>query len=53
MHFLETTSSVCLNECGVFGFRYEELIDHTKSLSGRTYKLVTQLLEHAQAQATR
>ncbi|KAL0383505.1 UNVERIFIED_CONTAM: Eukaryotic translation initiation factor 3 subunit E [Sesamum calycinum] len=32
---------------------YEQLIDHTKSLSGRTYKLVNQLLEHAQAQAAR
>ncbi|XP_051152681.1 eukaryotic translation initiation factor 3 subunit E-like [Andrographis paniculata] len=32
---------------------YEQLIDHTKSLSGRTYKLVSQLLEHAQAQAAR
>ncbi|KAL2483048.1 eukaryotic translation initiation factor 3E [Forsythia ovata] len=27
---------------------YEQLIDHTKALSGRTYKLVSQLLEHAQ-----
>ncbi|CAA2971541.1 eukaryotic translation initiation factor 3 subunit E [Olea europaea subsp. europaea] len=27
---------------------YEQLIDHTKALSGRTNKLVTQLLEHAQ-----
>ncbi|XP_022864113.1 eukaryotic translation initiation factor 3 subunit E-like [Olea europaea var. sylvestris] len=27
---------------------YEQLIDHTKALSGRTHKLVTQLLEHAQ-----
>ncbi|XP_028053171.1 eukaryotic translation initiation factor 3 subunit E-like [Camellia sinensis] len=32
---------------------YEQLIDHTKGLSGRTYKLVTQLLEHAQAQPAR
>jgi translation initiation factor 3 subunit E len=32
---------------------YEQLIDHTKGLSGRTYKLVNQLLEHAQTQATR
>ncbi|XWS43106.1 hypothetical protein CRYUN_Cryun16bG0073600 [Craigia yunnanensis] len=32
---------------------YEQLIDHTKALQGRTYKLVGQLLEHAQAQATR
>uniref|UniRef100_A0A2P2LT46 Eukaryotic translation initiation factor 3 subunit E n=1 Tax=Rhizophora mucronata TaxID=61149 RepID=A0A2P2LT46_RHIMU len=32
---------------------YEQLIDHTKALSGRTYKLVSQLLEHAQAQAAR
>ncbi|KAF2308156.1 hypothetical protein GH714_035940 [Hevea brasiliensis] len=32
---------------------YEQLIDHTKALSGRTYKLVSQLLDHAQAQATR
>ncbi|VFQ72254.1 unnamed protein product [Cuscuta campestris] len=30
---------------------YEQLIDHTKALSGRTYKLVSQLLEHAQTQA--
>lgn len=33
--------------------RYEQLIDHTKGLSGRTYKLVNQLLEHAQAQTSR
>ncbi|XP_054778883.1 eukaryotic translation initiation factor 3 subunit E isoform X1 [Prosopis cineraria] len=32
---------------------YEQLIDHTKALSGRTYKLVSQLLEHAQAQSAR
>uniref|UniRef100_A0A199U9G6 PCI domain-containing protein n=1 Tax=Manihot esculenta TaxID=3983 RepID=A0A199U9G6_MANES len=32
---------------------YEQLIDHTKAISGRTYKLVGQLLEHAQAQAAR
>lgn len=32
---------------------YEQLIDHTKGLSGRTYKLVSQVLEHAQAQAAR
>lgn len=32
---------------------YEQLIDHTKVLSGRTYKLVSQLLEHTQAQAAR
>ncbi|GER25835.1 eukaryotic translation initiation factor 3subunit E [Striga asiatica] len=32
---------------------YEQLIDHTKALSGRTYKLVSQLLDHAQPQATR
>ncbi|KAL3755241.1 hypothetical protein ACJRO7_002313 [Eucalyptus globulus] len=32
---------------------YEQLIDHTKGLSGRTYKLVTQVLEHAQAQPAR
>nr|XP_043614931.1 eukaryotic translation initiation factor 3 subunit E [Erigeron canadensis] len=32
---------------------YEQLIDHTKGLSGRTYKLVNQLLEHAQAQVAR
>ncbi|GAB4843893.1 Eukaryotic translation initiation factor 3 subunit E [Ancistrocladus abbreviatus] len=32
---------------------YEQLIDHTKSLSARTYKLVGQLLEHAQAQTAR
>lgn len=34
-------------------FRYEQLIEHTKSLSGRTYKVVSQLLEHAQAQTAR
>lgn len=33
--------------------RYEQLIDHTKGLSGRTYKLVSQLMEHAQAQTAR
>ncbi|KAK6149117.1 hypothetical protein DH2020_016642 [Rehmannia glutinosa] len=32
---------------------YEQLIDHTKALSGRTYKLVSQLLEHAQGQTAR
>ncbi|KAL9409088.1 hypothetical protein AB3S75_047469 [Citrus x aurantiifolia] len=32
---------------------YEQLIDHTKGLSGRTYKLVGQLLEHAQTQTAR
>ncbi|XP_056158453.1 eukaryotic translation initiation factor 3 subunit E [Syzygium oleosum] len=32
---------------------YEQLIDHTKALSGRTYKLVTQVLEHAQTQTAR
>ncbi|XP_031278542.1 eukaryotic translation initiation factor 3 subunit E-like [Pistacia vera] len=32
---------------------YEQLIDHTKALSGRTYKLVSQLMEHAQTQAAR
>ncbi|XP_050288022.1 eukaryotic translation initiation factor 3 subunit E-like [Quercus robur] len=32
---------------------YEQLIDHTKALSGRTYKLVSQLLEHAKAQIAR
>ncbi|KAI4381525.1 hypothetical protein MLD38_007590 [Melastoma candidum] len=32
---------------------YEQLIDHTKALSGRTYKLVSQVLEHAQAQPAR
>ncbi|KAF5747967.1 eukaryotic translation initiation factor 3 subunit E [Tripterygium wilfordii] len=32
---------------------YEQLIDHTKALSGRTYKLVGQLLEHAQGQTAR
>ncbi|KAE8728942.1 Eukaryotic translation initiation factor 3 subunit E [Hibiscus syriacus] len=32
---------------------YEQLIDHTKALQGRTYKLVNQLLEHAQAQPAR
>ncbi|KAL8128683.1 hypothetical protein V2J09_017838 [Rumex salicifolius] len=30
---------------------YEQLIDHTKALSGRTYKLVTQLMEHTQSQS--
>ncbi|KAH7557266.1 hypothetical protein JRO89_XS11G0091500 [Xanthoceras sorbifolium] len=30
-----------------------QLIDHTKALSGRTYKLVGQLMEHAQAQVAR
>lgn len=37
----------------LFVLRYEQLIDHAKGLSGRTYKLVSQLLEHAQAQAAR
>ncbi|KAG5552509.1 hypothetical protein RHGRI_010556 [Rhododendron griersonianum] len=32
---------------------YEQLIDHTKAMSGRTYKLVSQLLEQAQAQPAR
>ncbi|KAE7995456.1 hypothetical protein FH972_000245 [Carpinus fangiana] len=32
---------------------YEQLIEHTKALSGRTQKLVSQLLEHAQAQPAR
>ncbi|KAG8367866.1 hypothetical protein BUALT_Bualt16G0117100 [Buddleja alternifolia] len=32
---------------------YEQLIDHTKALSGRTYNLVSQLLEHAQPQIAR
>ena len=32
---------------------YEQLIHHTKALSGRTYKLVSQILENAQAQAAR
>ncbi|KAK6778952.1 hypothetical protein RDI58_025670 [Solanum bulbocastanum] len=32
---------------------YEQLIDHTKPLSGRTYKLVSQLLEYAQTQLAR
>ncbi|KAF2617669.1 hypothetical protein F2Q68_00041678 [Brassica cretica] len=32
---------------------HEQLINHTKALSGRTYKLVTQLLEHTQGQAAR
>ncbi|XP_044469053.1 eukaryotic translation initiation factor 3 subunit E-like isoform X2 [Mangifera indica] len=32
---------------------YEQLIDHTKALSGRTYKLVSQLMEHVQTQAAR
>ncbi|KAH8506593.1 hypothetical protein H0E87_013412, partial [Populus deltoides] len=33
--------------------RYEQLIDHTKALSGRTSKLVSQILEHAQGQSAR
>ncbi|CAH8384715.1 unnamed protein product [Eruca vesicaria subsp. sativa] len=32
---------------------HEQLVNHTKALSGRTYKLVTQLLEHTQGQAAR
>jgi len=32
---------------------YEQLIDHTKAMSGRTYKLVSQLLEQAPAQVAR
>ncbi|KAL3569092.1 hypothetical protein D5086_028982 [Populus alba] len=32
---------------------YEQLIDHTKALSGRTSKSVSQILEHAHAQAAR
>ncbi|KAK4783572.1 hypothetical protein SAY86_007946 [Trapa natans] len=32
---------------------YEQLIEHTKGLSGRTYKLVSQIMEHAQTLATR
>ncbi|KAL3819759.1 hypothetical protein ACJIZ3_005664 [Penstemon smallii] len=32
---------------------YEQLIDHTKALSGRTYKLVSQILDQAQAQPAR
>uniref|UniRef100_A0A7C8Z1J9 Eukaryotic translation initiation factor 3 subunit E n=2 Tax=Opuntia streptacantha TaxID=393608 RepID=A0A7C8Z1J9_OPUST len=32
---------------------YEQLIDHTKALSGRTYKLVGQLLEQTQGQVAR
>ncbi|CAN1319477.1 Eukaryotic translation initiation factor 3 subunit E [Linum perenne] len=32
---------------------YEQLIDHTTSLSLRTYKLASQLMEHAQAQPAR
>lgn len=32
---------------------YEQLIDHTKGLSGRTYKLVGQLLEQGQPQVAR
>ncbi|KAL9260687.1 Eukaryotic translation initiation factor 3 subunit E-like protein [Drosera capensis] len=32
---------------------YEQLIDHTKALSGRTYKLASQLMESAQEQAAR
>lgn len=34
-------------------YSYEQLIDHTKALNGRTYKLVTQILEHTQAQVAR
>ncbi|KAJ0539370.1 hypothetical protein HanHA300_Chr08g0285541 [Helianthus annuus] len=37
----------------IFLHRYEQLIEHTKGLSGRTYKLVSQLMEHGQAQAAR
>ncbi|WZZ82052.1 hypothetical protein YC2023_102624 [Brassica napus] len=32
---------------------HEQLINHTKALSGRTYELVTQLLKHTQGQAAR
>ncbi|GAB2267180.1 Eukaryotic translation initiation factor 3 subunit E [Dionaea muscipula] len=32
---------------------YEQLIDHSKTLSQRTYKLVSQLLEYAEAQPAR
>ncbi|KAG5252766.1 hypothetical protein OIU85_000338 [Salix viminalis] len=32
---------------------YEQLIDHTKALSGRTSNLVSQILEHAHAQPAR
>ncbi|KAA3472103.1 Eukaryotic translation initiation factor 3 subunit E [Gossypium australe] len=32
---------------------YEQLIDHTKALQGRTFKLVSQLLDHVQAQPAR
>ncbi|VVB03023.1 unnamed protein product [Arabis nemorensis] len=32
---------------------HEQLINHTKALTGRTYKLVIQLLEHTLAQAAR
>ncbi|CAL1352378.1 unnamed protein product [Linum trigynum] len=32
---------------------YEQLIEHTKSLSGRTYKLASQLMEQSPAQAAR
>ncbi|KAK6941779.1 Proteasome component (PCI) domain [Dillenia turbinata] len=32
---------------------YEQLIDHTKALSVRTYNLVSQVMEHSQAQAAR
>ncbi|KAJ7976735.1 Eukaryotic translation initiation factor 3 subunit E [Quillaja saponaria] len=32
---------------------YEQLIDHTNALSGRTYKSVSHVLEHVQAQAAR
>jgi hypothetical protein len=37
----------------LLSFRYEQLIDHTKALSGRTSKSVSQILEHAHAQAAR
>ncbi|KAI9082051.1 hypothetical protein K1719_035976 [Acacia pycnantha] len=32
---------------------HEQLIDHSKAMSGRTYKLFSQLLEHAQGQVAR
>ncbi|KAK7384779.1 hypothetical protein VNO78_30481 [Psophocarpus tetragonolobus] len=32
---------------------YEQLIEHTKPINGRTYKLVSQLVEHVQTQTAR
>lgn len=48
-----THFSIHLMFMSIVMFRYEQLIDHTKPLSGRTYKLVSQLLEHAQTQLAR